>query len=130
LEATWGWYWAADVITKAGGRVHLAHPLGIAGYENRRVKNDQIDARLLPDLLRMGRLSEAWIPPESIRQQRELVRYRRKLSQLWAGLKAAAANITGADLVLIEEGHHMLSLSRNYGRAAQRQLELLTRSAQ
>ncbi|MFQ5524348.1 MAG: hypothetical protein ACE5F5_12375 [Acidimicrobiia bacterium] len=31
LEATWGWYWAADVITEAGGRVHLAHPLGIAG---------------------------------------------------------------------------------------------------
>ena len=41
LEATWGWYWAADVIAEAGGRVHLAHPLGIAGYENRRVKNDQ-----------------------------------------------------------------------------------------
>jgi hypothetical protein len=38
LEATWGWYWAADVITEAGGRVHLAHPLGIAGFENRRVK--------------------------------------------------------------------------------------------
>jgi hypothetical protein len=51
LEATWGWYWAADVITQAGGNVHLAHPLGIAGFENRRVKNDQIDARLLADLL-------------------------------------------------------------------------------
>jgi transposase len=59
LEATWGWYWAPDVITKAGGLVHLAHPLGIAGYENRRVKNDQIDARLLADLLRMGRLPGA-----------------------------------------------------------------------
>jgi hypothetical protein len=30
LEATWGWYWAADVITEAGGRVHLAHPLTTA----------------------------------------------------------------------------------------------------
>jgi len=87
-EATWGWYWAADVITEAGGRVHLAHPLGIAGYENRRVKNDQIDARLLADLLRMGRLPEAWIAPGTVRQQRELVRYRRKLSQLRAGLKS------------------------------------------
>lgn len=47
LEATWGWYWAADVIARAGGRVHLAHPLGVAGFENRRVKNDRIDARLL-----------------------------------------------------------------------------------
>ncbi len=34
LEATWGWYWDADVITEAGGRVHLAHPLGIKGFEN------------------------------------------------------------------------------------------------
>jgi hypothetical protein len=28
LEATYGWYWAADVLTAVGVRVHLAHPLG------------------------------------------------------------------------------------------------------
>jgi len=95
LEATWGWYWAADVITRAGGAVHLAHPLGVAGFENRRVKNDHVDARLLADLLRMGRLPEAWIAPGSIRQQRELVRYRRKLSQLRAGLKAQVHSVLG-----------------------------------
>jgi len=39
-EATWGWYWAADVVAEAGRRMHLAHPLGIKGYENRRVKTD------------------------------------------------------------------------------------------
>ena len=54
IEATWGWYWAADVITEAGGIVHLAHPLGIAAFENRRVKTDKIDARLLADLLQDG----------------------------------------------------------------------------
>src|SRR5437899_3247961 len=27
LEATPGWYWAADVLTEAGAEVHLAHPL-------------------------------------------------------------------------------------------------------
>ena len=36
LEATWGWYWAADVITEAGGKVHLAQPLGVKAFENRR----------------------------------------------------------------------------------------------
>ena len=61
IEATWGWYWAADVITEAGGTVHLAHPLGIAAFENRRLKTDRIDVRLLADLLRMGMLPEAWI---------------------------------------------------------------------
>jgi hypothetical protein len=44
MEATCGWYWAADVIAECGARLHLAHPLGIAGYENRRVKNDIPDA--------------------------------------------------------------------------------------
>jgi len=92
-----GWYWAADVITEAGGRVHLAHPLGIAGFENRRVKTDRIDARLLADLLRMGRLPESWIAPEDIRHQRELVRYRRKLSQLRAGLKAQVHAVLGKE---------------------------------
>ena len=58
LEATWGWYWAADVLEEAGCGVHLAHPLGIKGYQNRRVKNDDKDATLLADLLRMGSLPE------------------------------------------------------------------------
>ena len=59
MEATYGWYWAADVIEAAGHRLHLAHPLGISGYDNRRVKNDERDAVLLADLGRMGRLPEA-----------------------------------------------------------------------
>ncbi len=40
LEATYGWYWAADVLAEAGAVVHLAHPLGIKGFAYRRVKTD------------------------------------------------------------------------------------------
>ena len=29
LEATYGWYWAVDVLQEAGAVVHLAHPLGV-----------------------------------------------------------------------------------------------------
>ena len=97
LEATWGWYWAADVIADAGGQVHLAHPLGIRGFENRRVKNDHLDAELLADLLRMGRLPEAWISTQRIRELRELVRYRRKLSQLRVGLKSQVHSVLGKE---------------------------------
>jgi transposase len=43
------------------------------------VKNDERDARDLADLLRMGRLPEAWIAPPQVRGLRELVRYRHKL---------------------------------------------------
>ena len=32
LEATYGWYWAADVLEAAGAKVHLAHPLGVKAF--------------------------------------------------------------------------------------------------
>ena len=79
LEATYGWYWAADLLAELGASVHLAHPLGVKGFAYRRVKNDFVDAADLADLLRMGRLPEAWIAPPAIRELRELVRHRAKL---------------------------------------------------
>ena len=88
LEATYGWYWAADVLADAGAVVHLAHPLGIKGFNYRRVKNDERDAADLADLLRMGRLPEAWIAPPEVRGLREAVRHRCKLVALRSGLKA------------------------------------------
>ena len=79
LEATFGWYWAADALAEAGADVHLAHPLGVKAFTYRRVKNDEKDAADLADLLRMGRLPQAWIAPAEIRELRELTRYRIKL---------------------------------------------------
>lgn len=38
LEATYGWYWAADALAAAGASVHLAHPFGVKGFGCRRVK--------------------------------------------------------------------------------------------
>src|SRR3954468_4763143 len=61
LEATYGWYWAVDALQDGGAVVHLAHPLGVRGFAYRRVKNDVRDASDLADLLRIGRLPQAWI---------------------------------------------------------------------
>ena len=88
LEATYGWYWAVDALAAAGARVHLAHPLGVKAFAYRRVKNDVRDAADLADLLRMGRLPEAWIAPPATRQLRELVRHRAKLVGLRTHCKA------------------------------------------
>jgi hypothetical protein len=44
VEATYGWYWAVDVLEEAGAEVHLAHPLGIKTFTYRRVKDDERDA--------------------------------------------------------------------------------------
>jgi transposase len=100
MEATWGWYWAADVIAECGARLHLAHPSGIAGYENRRVKNDLRDATLLADLLRLGRLPEAWVAPPEVRELREMVRYRAKLGRLRSGLKQQVHQTLGKEGVI------------------------------
>jgi transposase len=88
LEATYGWYWAVDALRDAGASVHLAHPLGVKAFEYRRVKNDFRDARDLADLLRMGRLPQAWIAPPATRELRELVRHRAKLVALRSHCKA------------------------------------------
>ena len=86
VEATYGWYWLADLLEQAGARVHLAHPLGNA-WGNRRVKNDTRDAEDLVDLFRLGRLVESWIAPPEVRGLREYVRYRAKLVALRTGAK-------------------------------------------
>src|SRR5690348_679120 len=87
VEATYGWYWAADTLAAAGAEVHLAHPLGVKAFSYRRVKNDERDCADLADLLRLGRLPEAWIAPPQVRQLRELTRYRIKLVRLRSSAK-------------------------------------------
>jgi len=88
IEATYGWYCAVDALQDGGAKVHLAHPLGAKAFEYRRVKNDVRDAADLADLLRMGRLPEAWIAPPATRELRELVRHRAKLVGLRSHCKA------------------------------------------
>lgn len=100
IEATVGWYWAVDALEELGARVHLAHSLGVKAFENRQVKNDRIDARLLADLLRMNRLPEGWIAPKDVRQLREFVRYRHNLVDDRSGLKAEAAVIQASTVWL------------------------------
>ena len=99
IEATYGWYWAVDLLQDAGFSVHLAHPSG-NDWGNRRVKNDERDARDLADLLRLGRLAEAWIAPPAVREARELVRYRARLVQLRSGLKAQVHAVMAKEGVL------------------------------
>jgi hypothetical protein len=56
-------------------------------------RNDERDAADLVDLLRRGRLAEAWIAPSKLREVRELVRYRGKLVQLRSNFKAQVHSV-------------------------------------
>jgi transposase len=117
IEATYGWYWAVDLLRDAGFSVHLAHPSG-NDWGHRRVKNDERDARDLADLLRLGRLAEAWIAPPAVREARELVRYRAKLVQLRSGLKAQVHAVMAKEGVLP-------GVTDMFGPAGNRQLDAM-----
>jgi transposase len=99
IEATYGWYWAVDLLEALGAEVHLASPTGL-NWGQRRVKNDEIDAVDLIDMLRLGRLPEAWIAPPATRELREHVRYRAKLVALRTGLKAQVHAVMAKEGVL------------------------------
>ncbi|HUC16009.1 MAG TPA: IS110 family transposase [Acidimicrobiales bacterium] len=92
LEATCGWYWAYDSLVDAGARVHLANPSGL-NWGQRRVKNDERDAQDLADMLRLGRLPEAWPAPQKARELRELVRYRAKLVCVRSGMRSQVQGV-------------------------------------
>jgi len=117
IEATYGWYWAVDLLQDLGAVVHLANPRALH-WGDRRVKNDVNDATDLADMLRLNRLAEAWIAPPALRELRELVRYRAKLVQLRSGLKAQVHSVMAKEGVVP-------GVSDMFGPAGTRQLDQL-----
>ncbi len=122
LEACYGWYWLADFLEELGANLHLAHPLG-NNWGHRRVKNDERDAEDLVDLLRLGRLAEAYIAPPELRELREIVRYRAKLVGLRSALKSQVHSVLAKEGVAVPmtdlfgtAGQDLLNIAR-LGRA-------------
>ena len=81
MEACTGWLFVCDALVAAGAVAHLAEPVETRALRGRkrRAKTDREDARWLRELLTEGRLPEAWIPPEHVRQWRSRARMRHTL---------------------------------------------------
>jgi transposase len=99
LEATYGWYWAADLLEDLGADVHLVHPLGLH-WDSRRVKNDVKDATELAKRLCHDDLPEAWVAMPYYRELRELVRYRNKLRSFRTSCKAQVHAVMAKEGIL------------------------------
>ena len=65
------------------------------------MNNDLRDAEDLVDLLRLGRLAEAWIAPKEIRELRELVRHRAKLVALRTNCKLQVYSVLAKEGVAV-----------------------------
>jgi transposase len=81
LEACSGWLFVARAVERSGGVPHLAETVETRALRGRkrRAKTDRQDARWLRELLAEGRLPEAWIAPEHIRQWRSRLHLRKAL---------------------------------------------------
>jgi transposase len=81
VEACTGWLFVCDALVASGAVAHLAEPVETRALRGRkrRAKTDREDARWLRELLADGRLPEAWIPPEHVRQWRSRTRLRHTL---------------------------------------------------
>ena len=79
LEATYGWYWAADTLAAAGAEVHLAHPLGAGRSPAAGSRTMSATPRTWPACCGWAGCRRRGVAPPEIRELRELTRYRHKL---------------------------------------------------
>jgi transposase len=81
VEACTGWLFVSRALEHRGAIAHLAEPVETSALRGRkrRAKTDRADAKWLRELLFQGRLPEAWLPPEHVRQWRSRARLRNTL---------------------------------------------------
>jgi len=90
MEST-GKYWIPVWnILESTCKLVLAHPKYLKAIKGK--KTDKRDAKWIADLFKHDLLNGSFIPPEDIRQLRDLVRYRYKLTNFSVGEKNRAQN--------------------------------------
>lgn len=90
MEST-GKYWIPIYnILESTCNIVLAHPKYVKAIRGK--KTDKKDAKWIADIFKHDLVSGSFIPPTDIRQLRDLVRYRRKLTNFTTGEKNRAQN--------------------------------------
>ncbi len=93
VEATGNWMWLYELIEERHPDLVLAHPLKTKAIASARIKTDKIDATTLAHLVRADLVPAAYIPPRTIRDAREVLRYRASLVRLRVQVKNKIAAI-------------------------------------
>lgn len=87
VESVGNWYWMIDEMEGTGHNPILVHAAKAKLMMGQINKTDKLDARGLARLLRNGTLPSVWIPPQELRDQRELPRLRMALVRVRTLLK-------------------------------------------
>jgi transposase len=70
-----------DQVARYAGQVVVAHPPHIKLIGSAIVKTDKRDVRILSKLLALNLIPEVWVPPVAVRELRELVSHRLRLTR-------------------------------------------------
>ena len=87
VETIGNWYWIIDEIEQAGMKPKLVHARKAKVMMGCVNKTDRLDARGLNRLQRVGTLPTVWIPPQALRDKRDLSRTRMYLVTVRSQLK-------------------------------------------
>jgi transposase len=79
MEATLFTGWIYDYLKPHAGAVKVAHPAMLRAIAAAKKKNDEVDARMIADLLRCNLLPECYMAPSEFRERRRTLRYRNLL---------------------------------------------------
>lgn len=87
MEASSCWQYLYDYLEEHGFDMSLANPLQVKAIASARVKTDKIDAETLAHLLRADLIPESYVPPQLVRDERQVVRLRASLVDIRTQLK-------------------------------------------
>jgi len=76
VEATFNWYWLADLCADLGIKFVLGHALAMKAIHGGKTKNDKLDSEKIARLLRGGNFPQAYVYPRELRSMRDLLRRR------------------------------------------------------
>jgi len=81
FEASCGYGFLYDGLSKVADRVQVAHPGHLRLIFRCKRKNDRVDATKLAKLLYLDEVPPAYVPAAGVRRWRELIEYRQSLVQ-------------------------------------------------
>jgi transposase len=109
VEATGNYYWIVDEIEEARLTPKLVHPRKAKLMMGLINKTDKLDVHGLNRLQRNGTLPEVWIPPQKVRDLRELTRCRMVLSRQASAIKNRVQATLAKYALVVEEASDIFS---------------------
>jgi transposase len=78
VEGSFGWSWLCDEVERRKLMPHLASALKVSMFRaaKHKAKSNRIDADALSELPLNDRWWEVWLPPQQVRDRREILRFR------------------------------------------------------